>query len=295
MDRTTGELHEQWAKALCKSLNISLSINSVGVIGGGSINDAHRIQTSHGTFFAKTNEHEAYPGMFEAEAKGLKFLHEHSSFKIPQSIETGLLEDTQWILMPYIKSASKKSSFWEDFGRRIAEMHRKTNNSFGLDYANYLGSLPQYNNPTENWSDFFVNQRLKPQLKMAEERSLANPEMIRYFEKLYKKAYDLFPVEPPAALHGDLWTGNFMTSEDGDATIFDPAVHFGHREMDIAMSKLFGGFDKRFYEAYNEEYPMEKGWENRLPLANIYPLMAHVNIFGGSYTSQVMGILRKYA
>jgi fructosamine-3-kinase len=295
MDRKSSELHEQWIKSISKKLNISVSLNLVGVIGGGSINDAHRIQTSAGVYFAKTNVADAYPGMFEAEARGLEFLQMHSTFEIPVSLATGQEGNTQWILMPHIAPSAKKTNYWEDFGRKLAEMHRKTQSTFGLDYDNYLGSLNQYNKPNESWADFFVQQRLIPQLKMAEDRSLANPEMIRYFEKLYKKAYNLFPNEPPAALHGDLWTGNFMTNEKGEATIFDPAVYFGHREMDIAMSKLFGGFDKRFYEAYNESYPLEKGWENRLAIANVYPLMAHINIFGGSYTSQVMGILRKNA
>ncbi len=295
MDRKSTELHEQWIKALSKRLNTTVSLNMVGVIGGGSINDAHRIQTTDGIFFAKTNVADAYPGMFEAEARGLEFLQKYSTFEIPVSIATGQEGNTQWILMPHIATTAKKLTYWEDFGRKVAEMHQQTQSTFGLEYDNYLGSLPQLNSPNESWAEFFVHQRLMPQLRMAEDRALANQEMIRYFEKLHKKAASLFPAEPPAALHGDLWTGNFMTNEKGDATIFDPAVYFGHREMDIAMSKLFGGFDKRFYDAYNEMYPLEKGWENRIAVANVYPLMAHVNIFGGSYASQVMGILRKHA
>jgi fructosamine-3-kinase len=295
MDRISANMHTQWQQALSKKLNISVSIKNVGVIAGGSINEGSRIQTDHGVYFVKTNDAEPFPGMFEAEAKGLQFLAAHTSFLIPEALATGVMESIQWILMPYITPAPKKATYWEDFGRKLAEMHQRSAPQFGLEYDNYLGSLPQYNAWTPSWYEFFVEQRLKPQLRMAEERGLASAEMHRYFEKLYKKAHTLFPAEPAAALHGDLWTGNFMTDANGNATFFDPAVYYGHREMDIAMSKLFGGFDKRFYDAYNEVYPLEKGWENRIHIANLYPLMAHVNIFGGSYTSQVMGALRKYA
>lgn len=295
MDMRDNDFHIAWLKALNKALNSNSTLLNVGVVGGGSINDARRINTSEGSFFVKLNDAEPFPGMFEAEAKGLAFLAEHSSFEIPKPIATGETLDKQWIIMEIITSGAKKPDYWENFGRRMAEMHKRTNDTFGLSYDNYIGSLPQYNKPTAEWPEFFVEQRLKPQLEMAKSKSLASSEIVRLFEKVFSRAERYFPKEPPAALHGDLWTGNFMTTASGDATIFDPSVAFGHREMDIGMSKLFGSFDNKFYAAYNEVYPMEKGWEQRVNIANLYPLMAHVNIFGGSYTSQVMNILRKYA
>jgi fructosamine-3-kinase len=295
MDMRENEFHKDWIKAINSALKSDVTLQGVGIIGGGSINDARRINTSDGAFFVKLNEAEPYPGMFEAEAKGLAFLAEHSSFEVPKPIATGQTEDRQWIIMEIITSGTKKPDYWEVFGRRMAEMHKHTNDSFGLDYNNYIGSLPQYNTPSQSWPEFFVEQRLQPQLKMAKDKSLASSEIVRLFEKLFSRAERYFPNELPAAIHGDLWTGNFMTTASGDATIFDPSVSYGHREMDIGMSRLFGSFDAKFYAAYNEVYPMQSGWEQRVNIANLYPLMAHVNIFGGSYTSQVINILRKYA
>jgi len=294
MDLHNNELHSAWITAINAKLDSQLKLERVNLIGGGSINDARRLETSEGIFFVKLNEAEPFPGMLKAEAQGLEFLGEHSTFDIPKPIATGETEGTQWIIMEHIAQGNKTDDYWETFGHKLADMHRKTSAQFGLDYNNYLGSLPQINTVSDSWSDFFVHQRLEPQIKMAREKGIASSEMVRYFDKLFTRADRYFPKEAPSAIHGDLWTGNFMTTEKGEATIFDPSVHYGHREMDIGMSKLFGGFDKRFYEAYNSVYPMQSGWETRIHVANLYPLMAHVNIFGGSYTSQVMSILRRY-
>jgi fructosamine-3-kinase len=294
MDMRDNDYHKAWIKAINASLKTDAVLQHVGVIGGGSINDARRINTSRGVFFLKLNDADAYPGMFEAEGKGLAFLAEHSSFEIPGLVATGHTLDKQWIIMQHITAGSKKDDYWEAFGRRLAEMHQKTHENFGLDYNNYLGSLPQRNTPTESWPAFFAEHRIMPQLEMAKDKALASSEVVRLCEKLCSRAERYFPAEPSAALHGDLWTGNFMTTSNGDATIFDPAAYFGHREMDIGMSRLFGSFDPKFYGAYNEVFPLESGWEERIHVANLYPLMAHLNIFGASYTSQIISILRKY-
>ncbi len=266
----------------------------MSIVGGGSINDARRLETSEGSYFAKINSAEDYPGMFEAESSGLKFLKEHCTFRIPIPIATGVTEDIQWILMENINSINRKPDFWEEFGRKLADMHKNSADYFGLDENNYLGSLIQRNDRRDKWEDFFSEMRIRPQLEMAKENGLASSEFLRLFEKMLSRVERYFPKEPPAALHGDLWTGNFMTDSHGEAVIFDPAVYYGHREMDLGMSKLFGGFDKRFYDAYHEVYPLESGWEERIHVANLYPLLAHVNLFGGSYTGQVIQILRKH-
>jgi fructosamine-3-kinase len=295
LDFLDPELNRDWLKTIEKFTGQKTELLRVGIVGGGSINDARKIDTTSGSFFAKINSDEAYPGMFEAEAKGLVFLKENSSFNIPIPLGTGVTEGVQWILMENINRAVKSEDYWEKFGQRLAEMHRHSNSHFGFDGDNYLGSLRQLNEKKDSWPEFFSEMRLKPQLKWAKENGEATTEMLRLFEKVFNRIENIFPKEPPAAVHGDLWTGNFMTGSDGEAVIFDPAAYYGHREMDLGMSKLFGGFDKRFYEAYHDAYPLEKGWEERIHIANLYPLMAHVNLFGGSYTSQVVNILRKYA
>lgn len=288
------ELAADWKTSIEKHVGKTTEINRVSIVGGGSINDARRIETSEGSYFAKINQAKDFPGMFEAESEGLLFLKEQSSFNIPEPLDTGITGETQWILMENINSTSKQKDFWETFGRRLAEMHRKEGEYFGLDYDNYLGSLTQKNDKRETWHEFFGEMRIKPQLEKAEEQGLASKEMQRLFDKFFSRIERYFPKEHPAPIHGDLWTGNFMTDSKGEAVIFDPAVYYGHREMDLGMSKLFGGFDERFYASYYECFPLEPGWEERIHIANLYPLLAHLNLFGGSYASQVMNILRKY-
>lgn len=283
-----------WKQAIEAHSGHEAEVYRVSIVGGGSINDARRIETSEGNFFAKINTAIEYPGMFEAEFRGLKFLSDNSSFKIPQPMSTGITEEIQWILMENINSTKKREDFWELFGRRLAEMHLNHGDLFGLEYDNYLGSLVQRNDERKDWTSFFAEMRLLPQLEMAEANDLMSSEMLRLFDKLFSKLEGFFPEEPPSTIHGDLWTGNFMTDSSGEAVIFDPAVYYGHREMDLGMSKLFGGFDSRFYGAYHEVYPIEKGWEERMHIANLYPLLAHLNLFGGSYSSQITTILRRH-
>ena len=294
MNVQNDELSENWLAAIRKHVDSSAQLGMVGIVGGGSINDARRVETSCGTFFAKINDATLYPGMFEAEARGLEFLSANSSFEIPKAIETGEVDDIQWILMEFIQHAAKRPDYWEKFGVRLAEMHRKTNDKFGFEADNYIGNLPQSNTFKSSWGEFFAENRIAPQLKMAKDQGYASDQMVRLLEKVINRADTYFPQEPPAALHGDLWTGNFTTIHSGDATIFDPSAYYGHREMDIAMSKLFGGFDDKFYDAYNETFPLENGWKERLPLADIYPLLAHLNIFGITYANQIITILRKH-
>ncbi len=294
MSVISQDLSDDWQKAIEKFRDKKITINRVSIVGGGSINDARRLETSEGTYFAKINSAEEFPGMFDAEATGLNFLREHCKFRIPLPVATGITEEIQWILMENINSTNRKADFWEEFGRKLAEMHRQSTDYFGFESNNYLGSLVQKNDKRDTWESFFAEMRIEPQLEMAKINGHCTSEFVRLFEKMLGRIDRYFPKEPSAALHGDLWTGNFMTDSKGEAVIFDPAVYYGHREMDLGMSKLFGGFDKRFYEAYNEVYPLEPGWEDRLHIANLYPLLAHVNLFGGSYTSQVTQILRKH-
>jgi fructosamine-3-kinase len=196
--------------------------------------------------------------------------------------------------MDFLETGSRRSTFWEDFGRALAQLHRKSQESFGLEHDNYIGSLPQSNKTHASWSEFFIQERLEAQLKRARDRNKIGGDILLRMEKLFHRLEGLFPFEPPALLHGDLWSGNFFCGVDGEACIFDPAVYFGHREMDIGMSKLFGGFDPAFYQAYNAEWPLGDDWENRVDIANLYPLLVHVNLFGGGYLSQVRSILQRF-
>ncbi|MCA1751690.1 MAG: fructosamine kinase family protein [Cryomorphaceae bacterium] len=288
------KLKSELSDALQKHIGSPAPISSVQSVGGGSINDAYRIAAGGQLFFVKVNAANRYPQMLAKEAKGLRFIAENSHFKVPKVFEVGRTGDLQFIAMEFIQSTAEAPDYWEQFGAELARMHRYSADHFGLDYDNYMGSMVQLNKRSEKWADFFVEQRLLPQIKAARDAGKADQAMVRGFDLLFSRAENLFPVEPPAAVHGDLWSGNFMTGADGHATIFDPAVYFGHREVDIAMTRLFGGFDSGFYRGYLAEYPLESGWEERVDIANLYPLMVHVNLFGGGYAAQVKSVLARF-
>lgn len=263
-------------------------------IGGGSINEAYHVQSRDKSVFVKVNNANAYPGMFEAEARGLELLRTHSRFEIPKVLDTGEVDNTSYLIMDWIPSGTPDSDFWENFAVNLADLHRQNEEMFGLDHNNYIGSLPQQNENRYSWSEFYIEMRLEPQLRLARNDGLVDSDLIRSFDKLFARIENLFPEELPALIHGDLWSGNFICTGAGQATIFDPAVYYGHREMDLAMSKLFGGFDRAFFDHYNTDFPLENGWEKRIPLGQLYPLLVHVNLFGGGYVAQVKTCLRGF-
>ncbi|MDN5349992.1 MAG: hypothetical protein PWQ54_1388 [Bacteroidales bacterium] len=269
-------------------------IDQTQAVGGGSINAAYRIRYAGQDFFLKYNQAKRYPKMFELEAKGLRILSKTKKIRLPEVIGQGEAGQNAFLLLEHIETDYPDHNFWEIFGKELADLHRETNQTFGLDHNNYIGSLPQNNSPAPSWSEFFIAQRLKPQLKMAAEKGMVNTTILNYFEKLYAKLPGLFPEEAPALLHGDLWSGNFLCDSNKTPVLIDPAVYYGHREMDLAMSKLFGGFSPRFYEAYHAAFPLEKGWQERVDLCNLYPLLVHVNLFGGGYVGQLQSCLNRF-
>ncbi len=269
-------------------------INRAFPLSGGSINNAYRLETDSGNFFMKYNRASAYPGMFEQEARGLALLHTAGEVRVPEVIAHGDDGTHTFIMLEYLDSAGKTNSFWEDFGRKLAALHRHTADTFGLDHNNYIGSLKQYNERHDSWTDFFMEQRLMVQMEMAANSGLLPSKVKQAFERLFSRLEELFPQEPPSLIHGDLWSGNYMVDEKGEACIIDPAVYFGFREMDIGMSRLFGVFGSGFYDAYNEAWPMEPGWRERIEICNLYPLMVHVNLFGSGYLGSVESILTKF-
>jgi len=208
-------------------------------------------------------------------------------------------DNTQYLVLEYITPLalgreSGSEIFWHTFGAQLARMHKHSSKTFGLDHNNYIGSLPQSNNHHSAWSDFFILGRLEPQIKLALDAKRIGSEMVKLFNRLFQRIENIFPPEPPALLHGDLWSGNYMRGKAGEPVLIDPAVYFGHREMDLAMTKLFGGFENEFYQSYQEEFPMEKDWQQRADICNLYPLLVHVNLFGGSYASQISIILSRF-
>jgi protein-ribulosamine 3-kinase len=269
-------------------------IHSSSPLSGGSINRVFRLDTSSGHYCLKYNHREAFPGMFEKERMGLDILREAGSIRVPGVIHTGLTDTYSYILLEYIRAEKTLPSFMADFGMSLARLHRHTAAEFGLDHDNYMGSMVQHNDRHRDWTEFFVTERLERQLKDARDSHYFTPVDIACFQRMYGRLDDIFPKEKPSLIHGDLWNGNYIVSETGRACLIDPAVYYGHREADIAMTTLFGGFSGDFYSAYDGEFRMEKGWRERLDIYNLYPLLIHLNLFGEGYLGSIVRIIRRF-
>lgn len=272
----------------------SLKILSAQPLGGGSINQVYKITSDQGIFCLKVNRANLFPQMFETEAKGLDLLRSARALRIPEVITVQQTAHYAYILLEFIAGAPRRSTFMKDFGISLAELHRHTAAKFGLDHNNYMGSLAQSNSLHDDWVSFFIEERLEKQVSIASDAGLLTIAHARSFQQLYRRLETFFPAEKPSLIHGDLWSGNFIVSETGSACLIDPAVYYGHRETDIAMTTLFGGFGNDFYTSYQEAYPMENGWEKRLEVFNLYPLLIHLNLFGQAYLGSILSVLKKF-
>jgi protein-ribulosamine 3-kinase len=263
-------------------------------LSGGSINQVCRLTTSHGVYCLKYNDAAAFPGMFESEARGLRLLASAGEVRVPQPLLAATLSRYSFLLLEYIVPGPAASDMMKGLGISLARLHRHSAGQFGLDHSNYMGSLPQQNTLYEGWAVFFSRKRLEPQVRLATDAGLLPVDSLSHFESLYRKLDGIFPPESPSLVHGDLWSGNYLVTEEGQAALIDPAAYYGHREVDIAMSTLFGGFSSGFYESYHAEFPLAPGWRDRLEICNLYPLLVHLNLFGRGYLGQVLAIIRKY-
>ncbi|MGB0838854.1 MAG: fructosamine kinase family protein [Chitinophagales bacterium] len=256
-----------------------VDIDSFQPITGGSINDAGRITTNVGDFFIKWNSAYRFPMMFELEAKGLELLRSTEAISVPEPMCWGQSGTDAFLVMEYLDCAYEVGNFWEEFGHRLANLHLNTTSQFGLNQHNYMGSLRQFNRRHDNYIDFFIQERLGYQVKLGRDHGILDSQHVKQFESLYRRLPELIPEERPALVHGDLWSGNFTTDCEGYPALIDPAVHYGHREADLAMTFLFGGFNHQLYDAYHNAYPLTPSWRWRMDLYNLYPLLVHINLF----------------
>jgi fructosamine-3-kinase len=268
----------------------AFTINERSPLYGGDINQVYKLLTSEGTFVVKINQ-SGLPNLFETEAKGLELLQKNSGFHIPSVVTVGTTENGDFILMEYISSGMKTPNYWEQFGKELALMHQQTQENFGLDHNNYIGSLPQSNDLHETWSSFYLHERILKQLDLLGGQLSFSQQQLN---SLQLNIETLFSEEAPSLLHGDLWSGNCMVDESNNPALIDPAVYYGHREIDIAMTLLFGGFDQQFYASYNEVFPLESNWRDRVEMCQLYPLLVHANLFGGHYINSCRNIILKH-
>jgi protein-ribulosamine 3-kinase len=270
-----------------------VSLQNFSFCDGGCINHSGKLTTSTGNFFLKWNSEAKYPGMFKAEAKGLHLLINTKVIRIPKVVLQDVADSWQFILMEFVDGKPPSPSWQDDLGRMLADLHHNSAPNYGLDQHNYIGSLHQLNTPSTDWIEFFCEYRLKTQLKLALDQHKITKQILHQFDVLFGKLSSVLPVEKPSLLHGDLWRGNLISDELGNPCLIDPAVYYGNREAEIAFTLLFGGFSDNFYSAYQEAFPLQPGFPERIDIYNLYPLLVHVNLFSGRYLSQVVSILNR--
>jgi fructosamine-3-kinase len=274
--------------------NKDVFLKGFDFVGGGCINSSGKLETSLGPFFLKWNNLNKYPFMLQAEADGLDLLRAGTVSFVPATLAAGETENFQFLILEWIAPSGRGRDFSRVLAEKLATLHRNTSETFGLPWSNYIGSLEQSNAPKESWAEFFAAERLMPQVSRAIDVGLLQKKHEIQFQSLYKKLPDLFPMEAPALLHGDLWNGNVIVNDEGLPYLIDPSVYYGSREVDLAMTRLFGGFDREFYEFYDECYPLYPGSQERIDLYNLYPLLVHVNLFGSAYVPDVIRVLKIY-
>ena len=276
------------------------AIHSVQPVGGGCIANATRIETERSTFFLKWSGGDA-GRTFEAEAAGLRALRSAGSpLLIPEviAVDPVVRLRSGFLLMAWIEPGPRGVGFWSRLGEGLAALHRtrSADGRYGFETDNFIGRIEQANAWRANWPDFFRFNRLGPQIGRAREMGRWRQDWHVPADRLWNRLDELLPEEPPASLlHGDLWSGNFLTTADGRAALIDPACYYGDRETDLALTELFGGFDATFYEAYQEAWPLDPGYADRRDLYNLYHLLNHLNHFGDSYAGQVERVLRRFA
>lgn len=276
--------------------NTGLKITNSTSLSGGCISDAHKLVTDSGeNLFLKYND-DVPENFFIKEAHGLEELNKSGSIKIPKVI----ISYKNFIVTEFIGKGNSNKKFFSDFGSQFAQMHKTNSESFGFYEDNFIGSNSQLNIPDEtqktDWINFYFDKRLLFQLKLAEKKGFADAELRSCFIQLEKRINSILGgvKEKPSLLHGDLWGGNFLIDETGSACLIDPAVYYGNREADLAMTKLFGGFSSEFYASYNENYPLTEDYLYRENIYKLYHVMNHLNLFGGDYYHQALGIIRSY-
>ncbi len=261
-------------------------------VTGGDICRAYRLRTADGrTLFGKTRA-DAPADFFAAEAHGLQWLRERSPLRIPKVVAVGS-DPVACLLLEYLPSGPRRADFDRELGRGLALLHRSAVEGFGLERDNYIGTLEQPNGPCSTWAEFYLERRLRPLFERAEQSGRGPDGWARRLARLAERLPALLPnEEPPSPLHGDLWAGNLHVGPAGEPCLIDPAVYAGHREVDLAMMRLFGGFGPEVFRAYEHTYPLQPGAQERLPLYQLTPLLTHLNLFGSSYTASVDRALR---
>jgi protein-ribulosamine 3-kinase len=262
-------------------------------VSGGCINTSAMLEGSGQRYFVKLND-AARLDMFVAESEGLTEIVNSNSVRVPQPVCTGTHAEQAYLVLEYLDIGHSSDTSDELLGRQLAAMHRTTCPRFGWRRANTIGSTPQINTLENDWLTFYREHRLRFQLELAAQNGYGD-NLRRRGELLLEKLAGFFSgyQPPPSLLHGDLWGGNHSALDDATPVIFDPAVYYGDRETDLAMTELFGGYGPRFYDAYHDAWPLDPGCRVRRDLYNLYHVLNHLNLFGGGYRGQALQLIER--
>jgi fructosamine-3-kinase len=279
------------AQAISRETEQEFAIANTKSVSGGCINQGYRVSSKDLTYFVKLND-VSKVDMFAAEALGLKQMYATQTITVPQPVCWGTAANSSYLVLQWLDLGGGSNQSWTEMGRHLAAMHRVgTSKDFGWERNNTIGSTPQINTWMDNWADFFAEQRIGYQLKLAKRRGGNFPESNRVVDLVRNK---LAEWQPPVSLvHGDLWSGNAAISSNGAPIILDPATYYGDRETDLAMTELFGGFPTAFYHGYNEAWSLDSGYGQRKSIYNLYHVLNHFNLFGGGYANQAQTIIQR--
>lgn len=274
----------------------TLGVNKIYLeeTSGGSINKTFKLLANNRTLFCKVNSATNFPHLFKTEAAGLQLLNHAGPLRTPKVI--GLLEthSFQILLLEWIERSTPNHTFWKSFGEGLAALHSHTQSLLGLETDNFMGSIPQKNKSATDWPTFFIQNRLEPLVQQCHSQQLLTTHHLLSFQKLYTYIPGIFNEQSPALLHGDLWSGNYLCAVDKQPVLIDPATYYGHPSIDLAMTTLFGGFDKAFYEAYHYHTPLPTNYKEQWKVCNLYPLLIHLLLFGKSYLSSIESTLSDF-
>lgn len=286
-------MRREIGKAIRVATGDDFAVRKCLAIGGGCINSTYSVGDGTRRFFVKVNRLSCL-AMFEAEADGLREIARTGIIRVPNPVCTGVAEGSAFLVLEFIDFSSGRTGRAEDLGRRLADMHRVSASQYGWRRDNTIGSTPQINTPADNWPEFWRDRRIGRQLALAASNGYGGA-LQRKGERLLARLAGFFVgYDPlPSLLHGDLWGGNYAYSATGESVIFDPAVYYGDRETDLAMTELFGGFPAAFHGAYREAFPPDSGYSMRKALYNLYHILNHLNMFGEGYLEQAEAEIEK--
>lgn len=281
----------QIARHIAQTTEKPFEIEKSRPVSGGCINQGYAVSGNGLIYFVKINQANQ-EAMFAAEALGLKQIHATKTIRVPEPICWGIADKSSYLVLEWLEFGGGDSQSWEKMGQNLAHLHQVSlSDRFGWHCNNTIGSTPQINTISNNWADFFAHQRIGYQLRLAKERGGNFPDEDQVIPAISEILSQHQPH--PSLVHGDLWSGNAAITVDGEPVILDPATYWGDREVDLAMTELFGGFPAAFYRGYNDVFPLDAGYQKRKTLYNLYHILNHFNLFSGGYASQANRMLQE--